>query len=287
MAACTYGAEIQVPTQELLDEFEAIQRETGRRVLKGHAKVAKPSMTGDLGWMHPKLIFYVRSITYWGRLSRLPQERLVRRIFDAAQTVSPPLPWFDYTGKLMHNFGIGVLEFQSVSGEALKRLVKKKVQAAITAEWRSEAKGKHTLRYMAKDHKPRLGKFLDGSASGYWLHRARTDTLLTNARLFPGGPEEKRNCPTCTPKRKESLEHLLIHCPRFWELRKDHLKKLGRSTGIDMLNSSDETLMEVILGFHPDIKDQELKLQKQFIQELVTARGIPLYSFMQNQEDQG
>ncbi len=40
-----------------------------------------------------------------------------------------------------------------------------------------------------------------------------------------------------------------------------------------------QTTKEVILGFHPSIKNKEFRVQRQYMYELVTLRGIPLYTW--------
>ena len=275
--ALTYGAEIQTPTPSLLKEMEALQRDLGRRILRGHANPAAPSVSGDLGWLDPKMIFHTRSMTFWGRLLNMPQDRLVGRVFKVFQNVSPPLPWFQYVQQTLDEYGIKQDDLTSRGKEALKNFVKAKVKNEIIRQWKEKAKAKSTLRYMAKGHSPSLGRFLDGSSSGYWMHRVRTDTLLVNSRRFPKGSAEERSCPFCRGK-KETLEHLLIHCPYHKEVREKYFPILSEKVHLDMNKASDEELMEIILGFHPMINDNEYRTQRKFLMEIITNRGIPFYS---------
>ncbi len=277
LSSLTYAAEVQTPSSSFLVEMEALQRDIGRRVLRAHVNPAAPSIAGDLGWLHPKTVFHSRILTFWGRLATMPQDRLVARVFQEFRASSPPSSWFSYSQQLLHDYGLKEEDLSSRGRISLKTFVKKCVKGKAIQEWSAAAQKKSTLRFMVKSHTPRLGKFLDGSASGYWFHRARTDTLMVNSRRFPRGSKVERCCQSC-PGKKDSLEHALIHCPMINDLRDLHFPTLSRELGADIYAMSDEERMLVLLGFHSGIRDHTYTTQRKFLLEVIAARGIPFYS---------
>ncbi len=275
LAGCLYGAEVIEPRKKTLEALDKIQRIVGRKVLCTRPKSTDEGVYGDLGWLPMEYRFHECCLNYRNRLEQLPDDRLAKQVFQYCNALPGKSKWLMYSDRLLKDYHFEGHDFSKVTRTKFKSEVTKRIRTSFTKKWRDDQQAKVTMRFMRVKHQPqKFPSFLDGSAAGFWLHRARTDQIPINSRVFP---RQVTTCPHC-PSVKETLEHFLLECPVSQELRSCFFARYKEEYEVDLdtANVDQSTQLQYILGFE-QTRNQTLKLQACFVWHLSRMRGLTLY----------
>ncbi len=278
LASCFYGSEIIVPKKGTVDTLDRIQRIVGRKILYDRAKSTNEGIHGELGWLPVEYLLHVRCMCYRTRLENMSQDRLTKRVFLHCKELPHKSKWLELGDDLFKKYEIDLKSLGSKTNQAIKSKIKNQVMKAFDKSWLKNQSNKPTMRFMKVAHQPgTIPRFLDGSKPGFWLHRARTDELPLNSRVFPRSSVE---CPHC-PSMKETLEHVLLECPEYEPLRVKFYDQLQQESGIDLNLLPQSQQLQGILGFN--VKNP--RLQAMYIYNLARLRGLSLCKDSQPIED--
>ncbi len=278
LSGALYGAEILVPKKSTIEALDRVQRIVGRKILYDRAKSANEGILGELGWLPIEFQLHMRCMNYRARLERMEDDRLTKQVFLHCNGLSRRSPWLTHCDDLFKKYQLDVKALGARTSAFCKNQVKKRVTMVYTAKWRDDQAGKPTMRFMRVAYLPcRISPFLDGGRAGFWLHRARTDELPLNSRVYP---RTSVTCPHC-PSEKETLEHFLLDCPAYELLRSGFCLKFLQSFQVDLNSLPRDLQLQHFLGF----TQSDPKLQATYVSHLVRMRGLTLCYNNQPLED--
>ncbi len=197
LAGCLYGAEVLVPSKETIEDLEKIQRIVGRRILHDRKKSANEGVLGELGWLPIMYKFHERNLNFRVRLHRLPEDRLAKQILSYTLDVEKPSKWLAYSNSLLDMYQVDVEGLAKKTNAASKNEIHRLVLKVFEKQWftnepeqyvgkKGDMKGKQTMRFMLSTDPPlHIAPYLDGTLMAIWYHRARTDGVPLNSRVFP------------------------------------------------------------------------------------------------------
>ncbi len=284
MAGCLYGAEVMVPNRGTLEALDKIQRIAGRKVLRDRPKSTNEGILGELGWLPMEYRFDERCMNYRARLERMPQDRLVKQVFMQCNNLPEKSDWLQHSDQLFAKYQLDIQNLAAKTSVTCKQVIKGQISKTFIAKWREDQidkktrKVKSTMRFMYEGHQPgKFPSFLDGSMAGFWLHRARTDELPLNSRVFP---RSVITCPNC-PSTKETLEHFLLECPAYEYIRLQFFSKARAECGVNLGDDSmsPKEQLQYILGFNqpkPKGSHTTPNLQAFYIMHLARLRGLTI-----------
>ena len=155
-----------------------------------------------------------------------------------------------------------------------KKWVKERVREIGLLRWREGMAAKSTLEWYRKKPRPHHEPLYCGDFASQLLFRARTQSLEVNARTYRWSDNGNKECKCCDLKVDESVEHIILDCPRYdcerenleslfmdkiglekWmELRDDRSLYISKILGID--------LNESVIDFLDHVKEYLLSVWK-------------------------
>ena len=147
---------------------------------------------------------------------------------------------------------------QRIQGEvrAEKVIIKeieKKVKKEGLNKWKEKIRGKSSLRVYINKDMPRRELFYDGSWESRLLFKARSNSLEIGERKYrwTGADKECQACRQLGERIEETLEHVIIECPKYEEERGELMEriigKIGTREWNEIRNGEEE--LKYILGF--------------------------------------
>jgi hypothetical protein len=244
-----YGSEIwSTLSDSALETMEVTQTMAGRQMLgkSGDSNIIRAAVYGDLGWMSVKSHLRLAKLRFFGRLLRLPGNRLVKRVFLLSSSnfskslatlplADVPTSWCKEMFQILIDLGLKTWWTQPLpdslllSANAFKREAKKYVHRLDAAEWKLDIDEPPVPQtgLSAKEHYHRIKiqkgpeRFLvEGdrkSALFEFYLRARNFGL--NARTqhgLPGPPAlARKSCLLCNLNCIEDEEHFILTCSAY------------------------------------------------------------------------
>ena len=222
------------------DGFNTIQHRAMRTYLGVGMCAPLPAIYGDMAWVTPQSRHEVAALRYWFRLTRLPRSRMTRRIFDWDYEFANAglRSWnLDIKG-FIDKCGIGDVftrtNWGQQSTEVNVRHVVTQLNQLDQGQRRQVGSTMSRLReynglilntnidllrpadYVTAMHSRKRRSI---------LAKVRTGTIslaIENGR-YTQTPEENRLCISCDQKSIENIEHVLLNCPKYNDIRSDIL----------------------------------------------------------------
>lgn len=285
-----YGAEVwETEDDNAWKEAEAVQLEMGRKILrcggKKTSKVSAAFVNGELGWMPLRARRVMLRLRYWGKLERMPDDRLAKKVYKESRrrtddgTMSRS--WCSYTRLLLQKVGLG--EYWEADGgrrgelkdeAGWKRLVGKAVEDWSEREWRARVEDNGILARTYAGLRTRRGREMAGylqydkdPIGRKWWARLRSGVhgLAVHVGRWRKIPYEQRRCEYCfdwcedkdetfrTTNEVENEEHLVLRCGKYRKERKDMWNDLGGWTE----RYQGTELFQHLIGDGPPGEDEE------------------------------
>jgi hypothetical protein len=244
-----YGSEVWWTDVSEEKKLEAVQLGAMKDVLRVGRSTTSEFVRGELGLVEMKRARDVAKLGWLGRVLGMGQERLVRRVYDKQweKGGSRRKDWKNKVNELVKEYGLEEqLERLRVEGGSWgewKAIVESAVQRGAVEVWRQGVRDGKKLR-VYREVKREWGferylegvcgegevlmvRFTSGSAvigeeTCRWL-RGKEESIDVGG--LSDGEEERRRCERgglcvcCDEGVVESLEHMLVVCPLFADLR--------------------------------------------------------------------
>ena len=229
-------------------EFEQIQADMAKRILRCSPFTTREAMYGDLGWWTLEGRRNYKKLVFWYNLMTLGDERILKKVYlvtkrigkkswahsikDVLETYGLANLWSDE--QLLFNLdGKGNLGSKTLLNHKRfwKRYIRGKIQEYEQKMWWSNLTERHedisqskTRTYVTFKKTLRLEKYLQAhsDAQGRAIHtslRSGTNKLEIEIGRWSGIEKSRRFCKQCDLKEVESEMHFLMHCPRYEALR--------------------------------------------------------------------
>ena len=150
-----YGGEIWGARER--SQVEGVQLEMGRKILGVPKHTAREVIRGDLGWWTLRARRDRARLTYWEKLRRLGDDRLVKRIYDLGREEyrkgRNPRSWCKETEKIMAKYGL-LAEWRSEitkdKGAQWRKQMKEIIQKKEEEGWKERMSRRSKLRNYRK-----------------------------------------------------------------------------------------------------------------------------------------
>ena len=206
---------IEAPT------INAIQNRAMRFYLGVHKLSPNLALTGDMGWLSPKLSRYVTRIRLWNRLLKMNENRLTRKIFEWDYGLCKN-NWSSEMKKMFENLQSNIFRQKEVFddtnvGEAL--------HAIMNESWKQDVIKKPKLRTFLlykedisrEDYVIRINSRSERSLFSQFRHGILPLKIETGR--FKGLAIDARLCELCNLNCIEDEIHFLCTCPVYTEVR--------------------------------------------------------------------
>ena len=222
---------------------ERVQLEMGRKILGVSKFTASDVIRGDLGWWTLRARRDLARLTYWERLRRLGDDRLVKRIYDLGRVEycrgNNPRSWCKDTEAIMAKYGLTSewkTEITECQGTQWRKQLKNLIQQKEEIEWKERMIKKSKLRNYRR-FKTRLEEEEYIKVEPRDLRRtitslrSGTNQLRVERGRWKKEVLEDRICLVCDKGQIEDEEHFLVSCPAY-DFERNALKYAFRKQGI-------------------------------------------------------
>lgn len=292
-----YGAEIWGDVE--WEEAEKLQREMARRILRCSSSTAKEVVLGELGWMTIKARRMKLMVKYWGKIVRMNEDRLVKRLYREGRISMVKGGWCERVENIMLLLGTELSnrwntedlsgsffggDFDSNVGFVIQRWEEIQYKNAISRKPKLELYGK-IQPFKMFCVKPYLN-----SMTYYNVNRMMTsfrsgscDLMIERGR-YSKLPREWRLCPMCY-QCCEDVQHVLLECEAYLFERNVMKRKFnaneGRELSVKIWDGSRSVYcdyaVEYMLGWYKLFDEEEdvdrrLNITKEFLNAVLKKR---------------
>lgn len=243
-------------------EADRIQNAAGRTLLGLYKSTSVEVARGELGWLSLRARREIRLLSYWGKLVKMDDSRLVKQIFRYCK---------DRTSTLRGSFCYAVRKLLMTLG--LEQLWRSE-QIGERKDWELRARKSIRLKdkfcWLANLHdKPKLRTYellnfkTDWCKEEYLSWEITADQRVLYARLRSGShqlrietgrwdheQEAKRVCIVCGTGKIENEKHFLLDCYAYERCRRIMFNRILQETGFDLASMKEDPdwLLEVLIG---------------------------------------
>ena len=273
-----YGLETMSWTNREIDKMEVVQNRVGRVVLGANRYAAVETIRGEAGWSTFEERIGKAVLKYKVRLEKMPEKRLARRVYE---WVGRDSKWTKASVRWEKKNGLEGFtnpeELQRKSEAVLQRRVNDNVKKTGLDKWHRGMREKSSLVWYREKEKPKNEVFYDGGVGSMLLFKARTKSLEVNNRTHRWANEGNRNCNKCGGEREETVEHIMLECPRYEGVRRVMIegikKEVGEERWITLLEGNREALMVWLLGLDGGHGKGKIEMVKDFLEQAWRIRG--------------
>ena len=280
-----YGMDVMSWTECELGKLDVLQNKVGRMALGANKYVGVEAIRGEMGWSLFGERMSKAVLSYKVRLDRMSVARWPKKVhmWNSRQS-----KWERGCKRRATKCGYQCIRPQDVQAHGdVWRMVnergegpewslkewKRKIDSRVKQVGRWKGKNgmreKTTLAWYAKKERPMNEEWYDGSRAGQLLFRARTQSLEVNARTYRWSANGSRECTQCDGGVNETVEHLVLECPRYNEERMELLNIVTDSIGMnewDERKREDDHGMCILLGLGKGKNRRVTVAMKEFLE---------------------
>jgi hypothetical protein len=274
-----YGCEIW--GEKDVVEFEQLQLNMGKRILRCGSRTSDEVVRGELGWERQKARRDEMRLRYWGKITRMEDDRIVKIIYresrrrmeaeeDArtrGENVVMTNTWCRYTRKLMKelHFEQEWAEETVPPEEEWNEILRERIHDREQVKWRTHCLLKPKLRtYSTLKKELKTEPYLEvhhrGGIPELVKLRGGTNRLRIEQGRYIKEKLEERICEFCDSKEVEDEKHFLLECKMHSEFREEMWKKFEEITGTSRNDYENATQkMNALIGdrFQPKTSDSD------------------------------
>jgi hypothetical protein len=262
-----YGNEIWGESEVV--EFEKIQLQMGKRILRCGSRTSEEVVRGELGWERQRARADEMRLRYWGKIVRMDNDRVVKRIYRESKTrlekeeseakyneIEVTKTWCRYTKELMCELHLeSEWRTEQIPDEGeWNRLVRERIHDREQVKWRSKCLQKPKLRTYSKLKttlrvEPYLEVYHRGGIPELAKLRGGTNRLRIEQGRYKKEVVEERKCLVCVSGEVEDERHFMLSCSAYADLRSRLWKELEAETEIREANlDTDEQRLNILIG---------------------------------------
>ena len=146
-------------------DFEQLQVQMGRKILRCPSTTTSEVVLGELGWESMKARRDEMRLRYWGKLIRMEDHRIpkivyrqskIRMSLEEEGKTELTATWCKYTKRLLHQLGLGdYWESENLPEQGeWEGLIRERIHLREEEDWKHEMKERSKLRtYITLKHK--------------------------------------------------------------------------------------------------------------------------------------
>ena len=210
-----YGANIVELTKTDIEKLQTIENSVYRQILNAPCYAQKSALRGEIGASSMKARIMEGKIKLLQYTKSQGDESLLGRITMEMKSMKK-CKWTVNMAEYLKETGIKYNELDILT----KDEIKSKVQHYDTKEWKAEVRSKKSLE-IYEQYKTEIGgndEDYDNTPASVTLYKARTNILPLNDRNRFRTEGNDTKCQICESPF-EDLEHFLIYCPQYTEIR--------------------------------------------------------------------
>jgi hypothetical protein len=288
-----YGCEIW--GERTFPDFEKLQLEMGRRILRCGSRMTEEVVRGELGWEKQKARRDEMRLRYWAKLVRMEEDRIAKLIYKASRSrlereeelkqhdahAQLTKTWCKYTRDLMKQLHLEQewLTEQVGDEDEWNELIRTRIHEREQIEWRTKCLLSPKLRTYVKLKRelrtePFLQNYHRGGIPELVKVRGGSNRLRIEQGRYVKERVEERLCVFCESKQVEDEEHFMLDCEVYKELRARLWKKCEEVTNRSKASfPSREQQLNVLIGdeLQPDEDEEKSSRKSKVYRELSRA----------------
>ena len=234
LPSALYEAEVIDMKAEEIDKLQKAENAAMKRILIAPKWTAQAAIRREIGISNMKARI-ARSRLFYLRWIETGNNEVLKRILEGSRKHKKS-EWWKTNRKYMNWAQIEEREIKEITAKEIRG----KIAKVVEEEWR-ELEKKNSLGIYRRFKKEMKEEDYSGSLeSMVWL-RARTNSLHLGENSWQRNREV---CVGCSEER-ETLEHFILHCPRWEEWRIE-----SRSLQRPRIKETDQVLGEFLFGGH-------------------------------------
>jgi Reverse transcriptase (RNA-dependent DNA polymerase) len=280
-----YGCEIWGEKEYV--EFEKLQLEMGKRILRCGSRTSDEVVRGELGWERQRARRDEMRLRYWAKIVRMTDDRIAKIIYrtsknrlerqqakqQSGEEVIMTKTWCKYTKHLLQQLQLeDVWETEQVGTEAeWNELVRERIHHREQIKWRTHCLMKPKLRtYVTLKKELKTEPFLDvyhrGGTPELVKVRGGTNRLRIEQGRYVKEAKEERTCVLCNNGRIEDEKHFILECQTYEELRGKMWRKIESITGEQKEDIPEEEKLNALIGdrYQSDSEDKNHPQRKRY-----------------------
>ena len=275
-------------------EMEKTQNKIGRVALGCGKLVGNEAIRGDMGWSTFEERLMKAKLRYKVRIERMDENRWVKLISDV---VGGKSKWKRECANIARDCNLyktwTMNQFREYewnlkwsergntdySEGEWKIFIKHKVEEYGLKKWK-EGIEKHPTLFRYKEKKcPKMERFYDGSWCSSIYFKARAGALELNTRTYRYNENRSKMCEWCGRMGRqveESLEHVMVVCEGYDELRGIAIERYKEILGCDITRywaERDDGGLQFLLGFE-DAGWEVIEITKWFLGAIWNEREL-------------
>jgi hypothetical protein len=257
-----YGCEIW--GDQPLTDFEKLQTDMGRRILRCGVRMSNDVVRGEMGWETLRARRDEMRLRYWRKIVNMDKDRIVKIIYNESKkrmekeeqegkTLTPT--WCRYTRNLLKDLGLGETWETEDTGheEDWNDLIRTRIHEREEKEWRESMSESTKLRtYVTLKKKLERETYLE--IRNRWgvvemtKIRGGTNRLRIEKGRYQQLPREERICVFCHTREIEDETHFMLKCPLYTDLREEMWTSVEEITGTKQEELKEEEKLNVLIG---------------------------------------
>ena len=289
-----YGCEIW--GEKEYEEFEKLQLEMGKRILRCGSRTTDEVVRGELGWERQKARRDEMRLRYWGKIVRMTDDRIVKTIYKTSrerldreerqiangESVELTKTWCKYTRDLLQKLNLEEeWRTEEVGDEdEWNEKVREHIHEFEQIKWRTQCLLKPKLRTyvtLKKELKvePFLGVYHRGGTPELVKMRGGTNRLRIEQGRYTKEKLEERVCLLCNNGRVEDEKHFMLDCVTYEDLRTKMWSSVEEITGESKESIPEEERLNALIGdkYQSDSseKDENYEQIARAVMKFITA----------------
>ena len=249
-----YGCEIWAGKKR--DSCDTVQHRAMRTFLRVGKCTPLPMMYGDMVWIPPEIRQKAAMVRYWIQLTRMPDTRLTRRVFDWDHGRARPGTWCHDIKQIFEACDLGGAYQEKSRDRGLIDKIKNELYQNDCKRRRDD------MQYMSRMAIYRqLNETTTPNITGPACHvsmnlkraqrsvisklRSGTLPLAIETGRYRQTPVPQRLCKQCDLNAVEHEQHFLFQCPRYDTIRHN---RMGELDDIDSCFRSDTSIRNLSLN---------------------------------------
>jgi hypothetical protein len=242
-----YGCELW--GDESFVEFEKLQLEMGKRILRTGKTTPDEVVRGELGWERQRTRMDEMRLRYWGRITKMKEDRIVKIVYNNSKEMleqeenelkhNPEMKltetWCKYTRDLLYSLNFHEQWRTNKVEPEWEDEIRKRLHEREQIRWRAQCLFRPKLRtYSIVKKELRPEPYLEipnrRGLPEYAKVRGGNSRLRIEQGRYRKEMLEERLCVFCEMKVIEDEYHFLLDCPLYNTQREEMWKEFEKET---------------------------------------------------------
>ena len=217
-----YGLDVISVSEGDIQGMEKAQNEMGKWILGAPPCTATEAVLGELGWNKITDRIAKAKLKYWGYLQGISEDRWCRKVYN--QVAKEKTRWVKDIDGLAEKYELKGYD----EVDDWKVYVGKTVTEGWKEDWKRGVREKSTLKAYKVLEKPQKSVCWDGGKGSKLLFQSRAGVINLEKRSQKWTTGSNGKCKSCRKEADETVDHWLLWCDAYREIREDFFRKWHR-----------------------------------------------------------